>query len=116
MRMMRNVAVMVSVLLAVPCFGDWPRFMGPTGDGIAPATEKINKNALAQAPKELWQMPLASGFGAPAISGGKVYLLDRPGGGAKEEFSVIDLATGAKDWSLENESDPVKDNYGTTRG
>jgi outer membrane protein assembly factor BamB len=116
MRIMSRAALVLVAALAAPALADWPRFMGPTGDGIAPAAEKISKTFPASGPAELWKKSVAGGFGSPAIAGGKVYLLDRPGGGAKEVFSVLDLATGQEDWSIENESQPFKDNYGTTRG
>jgi outer membrane protein assembly factor BamB len=90
--------------------------MGPTADGIAPPAEKISKVLPQGGPNVLWKVPVADGFASPAIADGKVYLLDRPGGGANEVFTVLDLATGKKDWSVTNESQRARENYGTTRG
>jgi outer membrane protein assembly factor BamB len=116
MRMFTRIVCILTAAIAVPTLADWPRFMGPTGDGVAPPAEKITKTFPAEGPTELWKKSMASGFGSPAIAGNKVYLLDRPGGGAKEVFTVLDLETGKEEWSVENESAAFRDNYGTTRG
>jgi hypothetical protein len=95
---------------------DWPQFMGPTADGIAPDTEKTMQAFPAGGPKVLWSVPAGDGFSSPAIVGGKVYFLDRPSQGATEKFSCIDLESGKTDWSIDNESGKYNPNYGVTRG
>jgi outer membrane protein assembly factor BamB len=114
--MTQRVAMIVVAAMPLTALADWPQYMGPTSDGIAPAAEKIEKTFPEGGPKELWKLSLAGGFGSPAIVGDKAYILDRPGGGAKEVFSVIDLNSGKVDWTVENESQEFKDNFGTTRG
>ena len=101
--------------MAVPALVDWPQFMGPTRDGIASPEEKIAKSFPPEGPKELWHISLADGYSTPAVVGGKVYILDRPGEGTKEKFLVLDLATGREEWSVEYESQPYKKIYGVTR-
>jgi outer membrane protein assembly factor BamB len=116
---MRGIAVVIAAvvsMVAASAMGDWPGYMGPTGDGIAPASEKVVREFPQAGPKELWEIPVADGFSSPAAVGGKVYLLDRPDGGATEVFKVLDLATGKEEWSLTNESKKFGENYGTTRG
>ena len=110
------IGVLMTVALVTPVLADWPHFMGPTGDGIASPEEKIAKSFPAEGPKELWHVSLADGYSAPAVAGGKVYLLDRPGETNKEKFLVLDLATGREDWSVEYESQPYKKMFGVTRG
>src|SRR5581483_4338519 len=61
---------------------DWPRFLGPTGDSISP-----EKGILSPWPAEglrvVWQIPLGTGYGAPTISRGRLYLFDRRGNQAR---------------------------------
>jgi outer membrane protein assembly factor BamB len=111
-----TAAALLAAALAAPALADWPRFMGASGTGVAPETEKIAKSFPAGGPKVLWEMPVAEGFASPAVVAGKVYILDRPGGGNTEKFSALDLATGKEEWSVDNESGPSKNNYGNTRG
>ena len=114
-RLISRLTLLLTALIAAPAFADWPQFLGPTGDGIAAPQEKIAKSFPAEGPKELWQISLADGYSSPAVLGGKVYLLDRPGEGATEKFMVLDLATGREEWSVEYESQPYKKIYGVTR-
>jgi outer membrane protein assembly factor BamB len=116
MRVITWAALAIVPAMAISALADWPQFMGPTGDGIAPETEKVTKLLPEGGPRELWKIAVANGFSSPAVAGGKVYLLDRPDGGAKEVFTVLDLATGKEEWSVTNDSQPFRENYGTTRG
>jgi outer membrane protein assembly factor BamB len=54
---------------------DWPRFLGPTGDSVSAET------GVAPWPKEgprvVWTKPLKDGYGAPAVSRGRLFVFDR---------------------------------------
>lgn len=116
-RMIRTMLWMTVAFAASPLLADWPQFLGPTGDAIAPAEEKIAKSFPPGGPRELWHISMADGFSSPAVVAGKAYVLDRPGAATTERFRVLDLATGNEDWSVAYESEAFKkDAYGFTRG
>src|SRR5438132_1097841 len=54
---------------------DWPRFLGPTGDSVSPET-----GVVAPWPKEgprlVWGMNLGSGYSAPTVSRGRLFVFD----------------------------------------
>ncbi|WP_166646974.1 PQQ-binding-like beta-propeller repeat protein [Prosthecobacter fusiformis] len=73
----------MKIWLFVLCFtlsaqaADWPRWRGVMGDG-AWNPEGIPADFASQQPKELWQVEIGSGYGGVTVSGGRVYVLDRP--------------------------------------
>ncbi len=93
---------------------DWPRWMGPQGDGVWRETGIIESFPESGA-KISWRVPVGGGYAGPAIAGGKVFVLDRTqdeGAGGKvendirsrgeiaggERIQCLDLATGEKVW------------------
>ena len=65
------------ILLSVVCaFGaDWPQYLGPNRNGTS--TEKgILRTWPKEGPQVLWTAPVGIGYGGPAVSGGKVYVLE----------------------------------------
>ena len=52
-----------------------------------------------EGPKVLWTVPMGAGFGGPAVSGGKVYLLDRDEK-VGDTLRVLDLASGKELWTF----------------
>src|SRR5260221_9983636 len=55
---------------------DWPKFLGPLGTSVS-----SEKGILAPWPKAgppiVWQRKLGTGYGAPSIANGKLYIFDR---------------------------------------
>jgi outer membrane protein assembly factor BamB len=86
---------LVSLLCEVSGAAEWPRWRGPQNDGHVPG---LALKTLPAEPKVLWSVPLGDGVGSPAVSGGKVFILDNQGG--KETLNALDAATGAKLWSV----------------
>ena len=67
---------MISLSVACAFAADWPGYLGPKRDSTS--TEKgLLRNWPKEGPKVLWTAPVGIGYGGPAVSGGKVYLLDR---------------------------------------
>ncbi len=65
---------------------DWPRFMGPNGNGIT--SEKVPHKAWSRRePKRLWQVRLYDrGYAGPAVADGKVFIIDhRP----RKDLAVV---------------------------
>src|SRR5436190_647013 len=57
---------------------DWCRFLGPLGTSVS-----TEKGILSPWPKEglrvVWQKPVGTGYGVPAISRGRLFQFDRHG-------------------------------------
>lgn len=77
---------------------DWPQYYGPSRNGTS--TEKGILRAWPQeGPNVLWTAPLGIGFGGPAVSTGKVYLLDRDDK-VGDTLRVYDLSNGKELWNF----------------
>ena len=55
---------------------DWPWIYGPRRDHTSDQ-KGLLRTWPQEGPKVLWTVPVGAGFGGPAVSDGKVYLLDR---------------------------------------
>jgi len=97
---MRNTAKLMTVMVAFSASSafaaDWPSIYGPTGNGKS--TQKgLLRSWPETGPKLLWTVPMSVGFGGPAVSDGKVYLLDRDDK-VGDTLRVIDLSSGKELW------------------
>ena len=92
------VALLVLLSVAGTFAADWPWYYGPRRDGTS--TEKgLLRTWPKEGPKVLWSAPLGVGFGGPAVSRGKVYLLDRDEK-VGDTLRVYDFATGKQLWTF----------------
>jgi outer membrane protein assembly factor BamB len=91
---------------------DWPRFLGPTADGKSPETG-LTVPWPAEGPRLVWHVRLGTGYGAPTISGGKLYQFDRLGRSARVQ--CLNAATGEGIWKYEYPTD-YEDLYGYDNG
>ena len=99
---MRETAriVTVMVVLSATCAfaADWPWIYGPARDSTSDQ-KGLLRTWPAEGPKVLWTAPLGPGFGGPAVSEGKVYLLDRDEQ-VGDTLRVFDLSSGKELWSF----------------
>jgi hypothetical protein len=58
---------------------DWPRFLGPNGDGTSGETGFFTATGLRGA-KVLWSRRIGSGYAMPSISRGRLFQFSRVGG------------------------------------
>jgi len=104
------LALMVVALAA--CADDWPQWMGPQRDGIwreQGIVEKFSTNG----PPILWRTEINAGYCGPAVSSGRLYLLDRkkgpplerksgdktiPSAAGNERVLCLDAASGKQIW------------------
>lgn len=108
-----------TVMLVVACFcctmavaADWPNFLGPARNGMAPDTG-INKNWAAKPPQELWRVPMHDdGFAGPSVADGKVFIIDHEG--AQDIVRAYSFADGKPLWQFAY-PDTDKANYGFAR-
>ena len=104
-----TLAIACIALAAVPAAAaDWPRFLGPSADGISPETG-INKDWKARPPKALWDFPLEDrGHAGPAVAGGIVYIVDHKG--EDDVVRALDLGTGKEVWTFAYPESKQEDN------
>jgi len=94
----RLVALIVTLSVAYVFAADWPQYYGPKRDGTS--TEKgLLRTWPKEGPRVLWTAPVGIGYGGPAVSGGKVYLLDRDDR-VGDTLKCLDLATGKELWNF----------------
>jgi len=92
--------ITVIILLSVACAfaADWPGYLGPKRDSTS--TEKgLLRNWPKEGPKVLWTVSVGIGYGGPAVSSGKVYLLDRDDK-AGDKLRCFDLSNGTELWDF----------------
>jgi outer membrane protein assembly factor BamB len=105
---------------------DWPRFLGPLGTSVS-----SEKGIISPWPKDglriVWHRKLGTGYGAPSIAGGKLFVFDRAvekvelGGKAgyretkRARLVCLDARTAVEQWKFEYPTD-YKDFYGYNNG
>ncbi len=92
----------ITFLTASFALSDWQQYLGPDRNATSKETG-IKRSWGENGPEVLWTFPLGEGFGGPAISDGKVYILDR----IKDKQDVlrcIDLLKGNEEWSFSYDS------------
>jgi outer membrane protein assembly factor BamB len=92
------ITVIIALSVACAIAADWPGYYGPNRDSTS--TEKgILRSWPTEGPKVLWTAPIGIGYGGPAVSGGKVYLLDRDDK-VGDNLRVFDLSSGKELWNF----------------
>jgi outer membrane protein assembly factor BamB len=106
------ITVIASLSLAYTFAGDWPGYLGPKKDSTS-----VEKGLLRiwpkEGPKVLWTAPVGIGYGGPAVSGGKVYLLDRDDT-IGDRLRCLDLSKGTELWNFAYDA-PGKFNHPGSR-
>ena len=92
------VAIMFALSVTSAFAADWPWLYGPRRDHTS-EQKKLLRTWPQAGPAVLWTVPMAAGFGGPAVSGGKVYVLDRDEK-VGDTLRVLDLATGKELWTF----------------
>lgn len=94
--------------------GEWPQFRGPRRDGISHEKIALNRNWTATPPRQLWAVDVGEGYAGPAVSQGRVYLMDYDREKQHDALRCLSLADGREIWRF---SYPVatKRNHGMSR-
>ncbi len=91
---------------------DWPRFLGPTGDSVS--TEKGIVTPWPKAgPRVVWDMKLGSGYAAPTVSRGRLFVFDRVRNHCR--LNCVNSESGELLWAFEYQTEYV-DSYGYNNG
>jgi outer membrane protein assembly factor BamB len=91
---------------------DWPRFLGPNGDGSSPETG-ILKDWPKQGLKKHWDCKLGLGYAPPVVAQGKLYHFDRFGDNVR--LSCRNAVSGELLWKYEYPTE-YEDMYGYEPG
>jgi len=100
---------------------DWPCFLGPLGTSVS-----TEQGIISPWPKDglkiVWHKKIGTGYSAPTISKGKLFLFDRespdkddPRKGKKARLTCLDSKTGKFHWKFEYPTD-YKDKYNYNNG
>ena len=99
---MRKTAQLTTVVVALTASSvfaaDWPSIYGPAGNSTSDQ-KGLLRTWPETGPKLLWTAPMGMGFGGPAVSDGKVYLLDRDEK-VGDKLRVFELSSGKELWSF----------------
>jgi len=106
-----NALLFAMILSSMIFANEWPQYLGPNRNAISSETG-ILKSWPAEGPEVMWTVPLGDGFGAPAISKGKVYILDRIGN-EKDILRCLDLVTGKEEWTFSYDAPGQVDHPGS---
>lgn len=93
-----------TILLAavVASAADWPRLGGPDGAYVSTET-RLARNWPTNGPRVLWNVDVGKGFAGAAVSGGQVFMLDRPDD-LRDVLRCLDLANGREEWRWTGEA------------
>lgn len=97
-RRVKLIGIMVALSVASAFAADWPWAYGPRRDHTS-EQKKLLRTWPQSGPALLWTVPMAAGFGGPAVSGGHVYLLDRDEQ-VGDTLRVLDLKSGKELWTF----------------
>jgi outer membrane protein assembly factor BamB len=91
---------------------DWPRFLGPRGDGTSTETG-LAETWPANGPPKLWSKAVGAGYSAPSIRGQRLVLHHREAG--QEIVECFDATSGDSRWRHTSPSAFI-DPYGYNNG
>jgi outer membrane protein assembly factor BamB len=94
--------------------GSWPQFRGPNRDGMAAGGSDLARTWKTAPPRELWSLEVGEGYAGPAVSEGRVYLLDYEREAKRSVLRCLSLADGKEIWRYEYPL-TIKRNHGMTR-
>ncbi len=100
---MKTTATQIAILVALcaatcALAADWPQYYGPNRDSTS-SEKGILRSWPKEGPKVLWTVPIGIGYGGAAVSGGRVYLLDRDDK-VGDNLRVFDFSSGKEVWSF----------------
>jgi outer membrane protein assembly factor BamB len=78
---------------------DWPKFLGPGGDGKSPETGLVAPWP-ERGPRIVWHRPVGIGYGIGSVSAGRYYHYDRVGNEAR--VSCLRAETGELLWTYKH--------------
>ena len=75
--MRRYLALLASFIIgAAGRADDWPQWLGPQRDGVWREAGLLERFPV-DGPPVRWRVPISAGYSGPAVSGGRVFVMDR---------------------------------------
>jgi len=113
----RRGFLLAAILGAIPALGadpgpDWPRLLGPAGDGRSSETG-LALDWSESGPPLLWHAEVADGFAGPVVAGDRVFVFDRVGDEAR--LRSLEAETGRPSWESRYATS-YADHYGYSPG
>lgn len=94
--------VLTAALASAAWGGDWPRFLGPQGNGKS-AEAGILTDWCPCGPPVVWHRALGTSYGIGSVAGGCYYQFDRDGD--QVQLLCLDARTGALIWQFRHATD-----------
>lgn len=101
--MTKLTLLLAALATATLTAGDWPQFLGPSGNATSSETGLI-KSFPKSGPPMVWKAKLEGGFGGAAVSGDEVFIGDRVQQ-EKDMLLCLDFKTGKEKWRYESTSE-----------
>jgi len=84
--------------LPADTLGDWPRFRGANFDAICRDNTVLARTWAVEGPPVLWSIEVGEGYAGPAVSAGRVFLLDYDHKKQADVVRCLSLADGKDIW------------------
>ena len=110
--MLKTSVAALALLAAIALAQDWPQFLGPTRNGVYPASD-LAASWPKSGPPVVWKKDVGAGFSAPVVAGGRLILFHRLGN--REAVECLDAATGKRIWSFDYATS-YRDDFGFDEG
>lgn len=91
-------AIMILAAMILSAASDWPQYLGPTRNAVS-VEKNLKRSWPEKGPEVLWTFPLGEGFSGPAVSSGRVYVLDRVDS-KRDILRCIDITSGKELWTF----------------
>ena len=98
MQLFPRYLVLTFFALTILVYADWPKFRGPSGEGI---WECPNLPLKLDQAKKIWKKEIGGGYSGITISGDKVFTMDRPSKKNKERVLCYSAKDGKLIWTHE---------------
>ena len=108
---MKLILIAAALITTSASAGDWPQFLGPNRDGVAPG-EKI-RASFDPEPKIAWSHKLGDGLAGPAVASGTCIIFHRVGDTATVD--ALDAKSGKARWQFTYPTD-YRDDFGFDPG
>lgn len=90
-----NAAAMVAEEAAPKFYTDWPQLFGPTRNCVS-SERGIKANWGESGPREIWRLPIGSGYSSPVVSRGHLVVYHRQGD--EEIVQSVNPEDGIEQW------------------
>lgn len=106
--MVRRTMLALLFLCSSVQAADWPRWLGPNGDGSTPEVVKPWQGKL----ETIWQTDVGEGNSAPVVAGDRAFVLSLVKGKLEEQLTAYDVKSGKVLWQTTYPRPELKTPYG----